>query len=104
LLLLIGNGETELADSKKRDSFELFRSGLHDIEVITFDELFRKIKRSRSCLIGLGKSQLKVVKPVESKGATQLHQGQRGTDTKHGKFMSEKDAIAQGYRASRNGQ
>ena len=42
-LLLIGNGEAELSDSKKRESFEIFRGGVRDVEILTFDELFRKI-------------------------------------------------------------
>ena len=42
-LLLIGNGEVELSDSKKRESFEIFRGGVRDVEILTFDELFRKI-------------------------------------------------------------
>jgi hypothetical protein len=42
-LLVIGNGRSELNDDKKRKSFEVFRSGLRDVEVLTFDELFRKI-------------------------------------------------------------
>lgn len=43
-LLLIGNGATELENQEKRQSFELFRAELHDVEVVTFDELFRKIE------------------------------------------------------------
>lgn len=43
-LVLAGNIEEELIDSDKRKSFELFRNGLKDIEIITFDELFTKIK------------------------------------------------------------
>jgi hypothetical protein len=43
-LLLIGNGDAELTDQKKRESFELFRGQLPDVEVLTFDELFRKIE------------------------------------------------------------
>jgi hypothetical protein len=43
-LVLAGNIEEELIDSDKRKSFELFRNGLKDIEIITFDELFTKVK------------------------------------------------------------
>jgi len=42
-LLLIGNGEAELSDAKKRESFEIFRGGVRNVEILTFDELFRKI-------------------------------------------------------------
>jgi hypothetical protein len=42
-LLLAGNGQAELGDPKKRESFEVFRSGLKDVEILTYDELFRKI-------------------------------------------------------------
>jgi len=42
-LLIVGNGETELDSAVKRRSFELFRTGLRDVEVITFDELFKKV-------------------------------------------------------------
>jgi len=40
----VGNGEAELTDALKRRSFELFRGGLQNIEIITFDELFKKIE------------------------------------------------------------
>jgi hypothetical protein len=41
-LIIAGNGEAELTDQVKRRSFELFRWGLQNIEVITYDELFKK--------------------------------------------------------------
>lgn len=44
-ILIVGNGEVQLTDDdKKRHSFELFRTGLKDIEIVTYDELFRKIE------------------------------------------------------------
>lgn len=41
-ILIVGNAETELTDEVKLKSFELFRSSLKDIEIVTFDELFKK--------------------------------------------------------------
>ncbi|MBD1893899.1 Shedu immune nuclease family protein [Coleofasciculus sp. FACHB-129] len=43
-MVVAGNIEKELIDPDKRKSFELFRNGLKDIEIITFDELFTKVK------------------------------------------------------------
>jgi hypothetical protein len=60
-LLLIGNGEAELTDQKKRESFELFRSELNNVEILTFDELFRKIE-------ALAKLFNLVRKPTTAKG------------------------------------
>lgn len=45
--MIIGNSG-ELDNGKKRRSFELFRSGLSDVEIVTFDELFLKIERLAS--------------------------------------------------------
>ena len=42
-LLIVGNGGAELDEEKKRKSFEVFRSGLRDVEILTFDEMFRKV-------------------------------------------------------------
>jgi Domain of unknown function (DUF4263) len=42
--LIIGNGAQELADPAARRSFELFRTSLKDVEIITYDELFRKVE------------------------------------------------------------
>jgi hypothetical protein len=33
-----------LTDKKKNKSFELFRSGLNDVQIITYDELFGKVQ------------------------------------------------------------
>jgi antiviral defense system Shedu protein SduA len=43
-VLLAGNAKMQLTDQAKRKSFELFRAGLRDVEVITYDELFRKVE------------------------------------------------------------
>lgn len=42
--LVIVGSISELDSPAKRDSFELFRRGLNQTEVITFDELFRKLE------------------------------------------------------------
>jgi Shedu protein SduA, C-terminal len=51
-LLLIGNGAAELTDRRKRQSFEIFRAGMHEVEILTFDELFHKIEAIAK-LVGL---------------------------------------------------
>jgi hypothetical protein len=43
-IVIIGNYEKELTDSKKKRSFELFRTGLSGVDIITFDEFFKKIE------------------------------------------------------------
>ena len=43
-VLLAGNGSAELDSDLKRKSFELFRSGLKDVDLVTYDELFRKLE------------------------------------------------------------
>jgi hypothetical protein len=42
--VIIGNAEAGLKDDRSRRSFELFRTNLKDVEVVTYDELFRKIE------------------------------------------------------------
>jgi hypothetical protein len=42
--IIIGNAITDLTDDTARRSFELFRRSLADIEIITYDELFRKVE------------------------------------------------------------
>jgi hypothetical protein len=42
--VIIGNLEREALDSGRRNSFELFRSSLKDVTVVTFDELFNGLK------------------------------------------------------------
>ena len=46
-VVIVGNS-SELDSEKKRRSFELFRSGLANVEIVTFDELFLKIERLAS--------------------------------------------------------
>jgi hypothetical protein len=43
LVLVIGNAEQEFATSLERQSFELYRCNLRDVDVVTFDELQKKI-------------------------------------------------------------
>lgn len=43
-VVIIGNYEKELTDAKKKTSFELFRSSLAGVDVVTFDEFFKKIE------------------------------------------------------------
>lgn len=40
--VIIGNAELELKNDAQRRSFELFRGNLKDVEIVTYDELFRK--------------------------------------------------------------
>jgi len=42
--LIIGNGSAEFETSAKRQAFENFRSNSANIEIITFDELFKKLE------------------------------------------------------------
>jgi Domain of unknown function (DUF4263) len=46
-VVIIGNS-SELDKDEKIRSFELFRSGLSNVEIVTFDELFLKIERLAS--------------------------------------------------------
>jgi hypothetical protein len=41
-IVIAGNASTELNSELKRKSFELFRTNFKDVEVVTFDELFKK--------------------------------------------------------------
>ncbi|WP_300458631.1 DUF4263 domain-containing protein [Desulfobacula sp.] len=41
-VVIVGNASRELDTEKKRKSFELFRTSLKDVEVVTFDEIFKK--------------------------------------------------------------
>ena len=42
-LVVVGNGAKELDSDEKRTAFELFRFNSRDVEIITYDELFRKL-------------------------------------------------------------
>ena len=52
-LLIVGHS-SQLDSDPKRDSFELFRRGQRVLEIITFDELFKKIELLLSLLEGSG--------------------------------------------------
>lgn len=43
-VIIAGKGNQQLTSEERRRSFEMFRAGLKDIEVITYDELFRKVE------------------------------------------------------------
>ena len=43
-VVIVGNSENELQEDAARRSFELFRSSLRDVQIVTFDELFRKVE------------------------------------------------------------
>ncbi len=43
-VVIIGNGTLELDNDLKRTAFELFRSNSKDVEIVTYDELFRKLE------------------------------------------------------------
>jgi hypothetical protein len=43
-VVIIGNGAQELDNEAKRRAFEMFRSNSRDVEIVTYDELFRKLE------------------------------------------------------------
>jgi len=43
-LLIVGNQKKEIINKNLRRSFELYRSEMKSVEIITFDELFEKVK------------------------------------------------------------
>ena len=43
-VVIVGNGALELDTPAKRDAFEMFRSNSKDVEIVTYDELFRKLE------------------------------------------------------------
>jgi len=43
-VVIAGNCQKELDEVDKRKSFELYRNGLKDVEVVTYDELFGKVE------------------------------------------------------------
>jgi len=43
-VVIIGNGSVELDTDAKREAFEMFRSNSRDVEIVTYDELFRKLE------------------------------------------------------------
>ena len=42
-MLVVGNAESQLSSTERRKSFELFRAS-SDVEIVTYDELFRKVE------------------------------------------------------------
>jgi hypothetical protein len=61
----MGNYERELTAPKLRSSFELFRSSLAGVEIVTFDEFFRKVEQLAN-LFNLGRKAAE----AESKGSS----------------------------------
>jgi hypothetical protein len=51
-IVIIGNIDSELGDHRQRKSLELFRMGLKDVHVVTYDELFGKVEFFVSLLEG----------------------------------------------------
>lgn len=51
---VIGNGESELSDIKKRTAFENFRRNSNEVEIVTYDEVFKKLEIIAS-LFGLSR-------------------------------------------------
>lgn len=43
-VLIIGDSDSDLRDPNKRKAFEMFRANLKDVEVVTYDEVFRKLE------------------------------------------------------------
>ena len=43
-VLIVGNGATQLKEDARRKSFELFRTQMKDIDIVTYDEFFRKVE------------------------------------------------------------
>ena len=43
-VVIIGNGSVELDTQEKREAFEMFRANSRDVEIVTYDELFRKLE------------------------------------------------------------
>ncbi|MGB3693506.1 MAG: Shedu immune nuclease family protein [Spirulinaceae cyanobacterium] len=43
-IIILGHGHNELSDDGKRKSFEMYRSEHRNVQIITYDEVFEKIK------------------------------------------------------------
>ena len=43
-MVIIGNLENEILDNKQMRSLDLFRNTLNNFTIITYDELFEKLK------------------------------------------------------------
>lgn len=44
-IVIVGNYEAEITDEDKKKSFELYRTNFRDVEIITYDELFKMAER-----------------------------------------------------------
>lgn len=51
-VVIVGNAYSELTDERKQKSFELFRGSLRNIQIMTYDELFSRVKGLVSLLEG----------------------------------------------------
>jgi hypothetical protein len=51
-MVLMGNYARELDSSEKRRSFELYRSSLNGVSIITYDELFTRLEKILDVLRG----------------------------------------------------
>jgi hypothetical protein len=56
-VVVIGNAEHELDNDNKRKSFELYRTSLKDVEIVTYDELFKKAETLASLFNLVAKPQ-----------------------------------------------
>ncbi len=52
-VVILGDAESELTTADQRESFEEFRSQLRDIRIVTFDELFSRVRVSADLLEGI---------------------------------------------------
>ena len=52
-LIIVGNAGRQLDTPEKKESFEAFRCQLSDVRIVTFDELFTKLKVSAQLLEGV---------------------------------------------------
>ncbi len=43
-VVVVGNGGLELTTEAERAAFEMFRANSRDVEIVTYDELFRKLE------------------------------------------------------------
>jgi hypothetical protein len=52
-LVIVGDTAAELTDQARKRSFELFRRALKDVQVVTYDELFKKVEVLANLLFGV---------------------------------------------------
>lgn len=55
-LLILGNAQRELTDVNRQRSFEMFRQNQREVQIITFDELFGKLKMLVDLIAGNSKA------------------------------------------------